>query len=759
MTDSRHAHTAPWHPVLFALIAAALMLAAAFVMFSAFMYYDDEGYVLISLKNFAEHGGLYRDVYSQYGPFPFVFYSAIHELGLPLTHFTGRMVTLAAWTAAAVLGGSLVRQGTRSFSLAVAVLAAVFAYLWVMANEPTHPGGLIVMITMVMGAVGYRWLLLGRIGRWAILTAAGAAMLILTKINVGGLAALSVLAWMLLHARNDYVRRWAPGLLAAAAVLVTVVLMRPLLALPWVQTYAIVFACSAVAAVAAAARAGHALLGMREFGGSIAAGVVVAAAVIGVVMVRGTSIGELVDGVLLAPLRHPAIFSVPFTWAPGAGAFAVGSALGCAASLILHRRHPERIDRGVAVLRVAVAVALAIALLRFPSAVPDRMVFAYGAPCVWLFLWPLAGESHRSASARTWVGLLALGQVLHAFPVAGSQIAWGTVLMLPLGALGAAEALAWLGERLAPARQQHAHRTMLMLRAAVWGLALVLGLKFAQVATRYREGSVFTLPGAELLRLPSHSAAAYRLLTLNAAAHADVLFSEPGMFSFNLWTDLPTPTLANATHWFSLLPAAQQQEIMAVLESHPRACVIVQQSHMDFLRQRGFEPAGPLHDYITRQFKPAFSIDGFDFCVHRDRTIEPLMLGELLVNSSAGAGIENMAVRLRLLLPPGKAVARIELTSAEPARAAALSLHAGSARLEAAPTDVRGTRLGPATAMTWPLRLHGPAMVTAYFDRFAHPHPLPGGLIRLLDASGTEVALARLDETSAGPDLAATARN
>jgi hypothetical protein len=33
-----------------------------------------------------------------------------------------------------------------------------------------------------------------------------------------------------------------------------------------------------------------------------------------------------------------------------------------------------------------------------------------------------------------------------------------------------------------------------------------------------------------------------------------------------------------------------------------------------------------------------------------------------------------------------------------------------------------------------------------HFDRFAQPRPLPGGLIRLLDAKGSEVALARLEE-------------
>jgi hypothetical protein len=67
--------------LVFAIAAAALTVAAGLVIFSAFMFYDDEGYVLLSLRNFAEHGHLYGEVYSQYGPFPYFFYYLLNLLG------------------------------------------------------------------------------------------------------------------------------------------------------------------------------------------------------------------------------------------------------------------------------------------------------------------------------------------------------------------------------------------------------------------------------------------------------------------------------------------------------------------------------------------------------------------------------------------------------------------------------------------------------------------------------------------------------
>ena len=73
-----------WLPLL--LLAAVIGLAASSLLFSTFMIYDDEGYVLLSLKTFAEGGGLYERVYSQYGPFFFLFNQLLHLAGLQFTN-------------------------------------------------------------------------------------------------------------------------------------------------------------------------------------------------------------------------------------------------------------------------------------------------------------------------------------------------------------------------------------------------------------------------------------------------------------------------------------------------------------------------------------------------------------------------------------------------------------------------------------------------------------------------------------------------
>lgn len=750
MTEPRSRPRPAWLATLvLASATAALAVAAARLMFSTFMYYDDEGYVLNSLRNFVAHGGLYREVYTQYGPFPFVFYYALHALGWPLTHTVGRLLTLAAWSGTALACTALVRQATRSLVASVATLAAVFLYLWVMASEPTHPGGLIVVSTAILAALGYRWLAADRVRAWAIAVGVVGAVLLLTKVNVGAFVTLAAIAWVLLHHRHGAVRRWAPWLLMAGGALLPFALMRPLLDAAWVQIYATVFACSAIAAIAAASRAPEPRSGWSVVGWGVLAAGAVAAVVLGTIFVRGTSPGDLLDGVLLGPLRLPKSFSLWYRWPPGTAYVAVASLAACGAACGLRRRRAVAVDAAVAVARIVAALGLVVALCRFPAISPDHLVFAFAMPGLWLFLWPLAGEN-ASGPARTWVGLLFLGQCLHPFPVAGSQIAWGTVLALPLAAMGAWPAAAWLGRHFTPAQPRGGRAEILALQIAVAAVAGLMGWQLTKVSDRYHEGSDLGLPGAEAMRLPSDATALFQVLTLNAVLHGDLLFSEPGMFSLNLWSGLPTPTLANVTHWFSLLNVTQQQAIVAALEAHPRACVIVQREHVKFLTSYGFAPVGPLHDYIAKNFAPAFTLDGFEFCVRRDRQIEPFLLGQLLTLGptapASGPNGENTILQLRVLLPPGQAVASLTVTAPQDRSGHPLTLDATNARVEVTPADRRGEPAGPTVARAWPFTLDGPAIVSIYYNREHNPPAYRGAIIALRDRTGAELALARLKQ-------------
>src|SRR4029077_9963852 len=87
-------------------VAALAFAAVTFVtyliahprMFTGFMGYDDEGYMLTALKGFVNHGHLYDDVFTQYGPFYYEAWGGLFSLvGNPITPDGGRAGGMVAW--------------------------------------------------------------------------------------------------------------------------------------------------------------------------------------------------------------------------------------------------------------------------------------------------------------------------------------------------------------------------------------------------------------------------------------------------------------------------------------------------------------------------------------------------------------------------------------------------------------------------------------------------------------------------------------
>jgi hypothetical protein len=648
-------------PAAFAALAAALGLAGALLLFTTFRTYDDEGYVLFSLANFARAGGLYTQVYSQYGPFFFLAADAAHRLfGFDFTHTAARVITLVHWLGAALLCGHLVWRHTRSAAWSLFALAATFGHLWQMTSEPMHPGGFIVFVVALAAWCGTRFISRAQPRALAVTCGLLGAALVLTKINVGALLIVGAGAWLLLHTSGPRLAR--PAVLLAAAV-------------------------------------------------------------------RGTPPAELLEGVLLAPLRHPGVYSFGVRWRPGAAAFAVASLALCVVA-VRSRAHP-RLAPALAALRLGFAAVAATAWLGWLPLNPLALMMSYGLSCAWLFVLPLASDetAHRAARLRAWLALLALTQALHAYPVGGSQIGWGTFLFAPLLALGAADAVAVLRDKFAR-------------WIAPTALAVAGGIAFALLrvgSSQWRDSEPLGLPGAEALRLEPALATELRVLSVNATAHCDLLFSLPGMFSFNLWTGLPSPTAANVTHWFNLLSPAQQSAVIAQLAAHPRAGLIVERDVLGLITGAGIPVGGPLRDYLYAAFAPAFAAGSHEFWVRRDRSVAPLGTAGVRYRSAPGTAER---VRLELCVTAaGRHVTQIDWLESGRVRA---TFTAANARAALEPLRIDGTSTA-AAAPGWNVPLPPLArLVLLTDDPAALAPPQRAALFRLRDATGAVVGEAIL---------------
>lgn len=736
MAETRVQRPLAWLGV--GLVAATLATAGVWLLFTAFMLYDDEGYVLLSLQNFSRHGSLYDRVYTQYGPFPYLCYDALHRLlGFEFTNTSGRWITWVNWLGTAGACAALVSRVTRSATWGAFTLAGVFSYLWIMINEPVHPGGLITLLVALAAWIGAECWSVKRI-RWFVASMAlvGAALL-LTKINVGVFLIGALFTWLAVNTRNGAAARSLGWLIAVGCAVLPFGLMQSLLDAQWVQQFALVFTCGALSLLLAARHRADAIVGPREWVLTAAVGVGAVALLLAITLARGTSLSGLWHGILLDPLHQPRVYFFAMNWRPGSGVLALGSL--ALAGVVAWRGawRDARFVWFVVWTRLAVTAALLGSQLGTTPLSLAGWGLSYGVSLAWLFAIPLHPDD-RAGPARMWLALLLVFQCLHAFPVAGSQLNWGTFLCVPLLALGMADAWPLLREKLARG-SRWADRTLV---TAVGAIALVITCQYAWLGwSRYSSSEPLGIQGAEKLRMPHQVTYALRIVTENLRAHGDMLFSAPGLYSANLWTGLPTPTLANATHWFSLLTERQQQEIIDRLSSQPRAVVLIQRGLLDYLVKNGFAQRGPLQAWLRANFQQAFAIYPYEIWVKQDRQIAAFSTAAVLATPDS----ERTSLVLTLRAP-AQPVHRIEVCNVDQPRVPQLILDGGSADVTITPIGLDGAATAPAMAARFPFTFEGAAKVSL---RFTPPRAdLVDGqtLLVLRDANSSIVGEVRVTE-------------
>src|ERR1700693_3622195 len=137
----------------FAVVSGAAAYLGYLAMFTGFFSYDDEGVLLLTLRTFISGRALYDQIAIQYGPFYFETMGALGALGVPFDHDSGRFITLGVWLAIALLAGIAVFVFTRNLALGLSTHLITFATAATLTNEPMHPGGLVMLLTIGIAAV------------------------------------------------------------------------------------------------------------------------------------------------------------------------------------------------------------------------------------------------------------------------------------------------------------------------------------------------------------------------------------------------------------------------------------------------------------------------------------------------------------------------------------------------------------------------------------------------------------------------------
>ncbi|MCW2981901.1 MAG: hypothetical protein JWO14_3628 [Solirubrobacterales bacterium] len=575
-------------------------------------FQEDEGYMLTTLKSFLHRGHLYDRVFSQYGPFYTEFWAGIFSLfGLPVTPDAARDLTMVAWVACSLGFGLAMLRITGSIFIGIAVQVLTFAMLTVLTGEPLHPGGLICMllvaVVLVAGFVTDRRaeLLMAALG--ALLAA-----LVLTKINVGGLALISfglvcTVTYPVLSAR-----RLSRSAIELIFVLVPLLLVSSKAGEAWAWHLGLHVSIAAVGVVIALRARQSDRREDGELWWVVGGFLVLAVLICGTTIASGTSFGALFEGVVTQPLHQDEAFFLPLDLPAHIWAFdAVG--LACALAYWAQARSATPAST---VLRKAASVAsvllgIEIGLTLVANSLPANPVTLSGSPVsllafTWVALVPPLGGTRRASFAVLFLPTLAVLQPLHAFPVAGSQLYWGSFPLVGVAAICVANGARGLWAMTA----ERPEREVLFAFAALAALALTVftvngTVREPLIESRNAYGArqPLDLPGAADVRLEEGEDDGLRAITAAIVSNCPASFlAEPGMDSFYIWSQMEPPTGLNATAWMTLFDDAKQRQVIEETRSIERLCLLRDKGIAEFW-SAGPVPRGPLVEYLHKGFR------------------------------------------------------------------------------------------------------------------------------------------------------------
>jgi hypothetical protein len=609
----------------FAAVTVVTALIAKPRMFTIVMSYDDEGYMLTALKSFIHRGGLYNETFAQYGPFFFEFWGGLFSIfGIPVTHDAGRTITTIVWVTSCLGLGLVTMRLTRNLFLGLGTQILAFTVLTVLINEPMHPGGLITVLLVTILAISC--FISDRRSMVAMyLLGIAVAALVLTKINIGGFAVISLALACAVTYPVLLRRRWVRPLIEAIFVATPILLMSSKFGEGWAVHYAFHVAIAALAVVIVLrARTNADRPWTDELSGLVFGFVAFVVLVLVVCVADGTTLSGLWEGLVTLPLNQSKAFTIPTELAKRVWvADAIALAGACGYWYLRRRRPGGELGRGwiaaISVLSIAVGVEMALSVigktfpstqLTFPGAGFAALAF------IWVALIPLGKEDPKVAFGRLFLPLLATLQSLHAFPVAGSQLGWSLFLLTTVAALCVGNGIRGLALATEGAWERWA-------AIALASLATLIAAQFL-INTQLEEPYEFAhflyteagresvdLPGSGTIRIAPEELNTLRGVTDALEENCGAFLTEPGLGSFYLWTGREPPTGMFATAWTTLWDDKIQDRVIDETKDIKGLCLL-RNFPLAEAWSYGPVPPGPLVEYLEEGFKPVTTVGSYE---------------------------------------------------------------------------------------------------------------------------------------------------
>ena len=563
--------------VAYTTVIALLLLYGWVVMHALWSFHDDEGAMLASLSEWRRGGEPCRDYYLQYGPLWAAFWnSAASVLGLELTHSTARIFTFGTWVLSAGLIGIATRRLTHSHTATVASLVLSFLGLEALTREPLHPVGLLTALTAGLVVAST----LKESSRLQpVLIGLFISSMALVKINIGALAFLALLFLYSLSLPPRFSRaRLIVGALTALPAL-WLVRSNPALAL--------LFASAAFTLLIQSAEIPGKAVSRKEVL-STGLGLCIPVLVILVFWwMNHWSIAGLIDGVVLRPLEHPEVYSLPLPVS--------GLVLALSAIVLIVALSKSQVSDSVASIVGLVGLAGGQATAGvLPSTGPGSV----------------ASGSTTNRSTAMVVSVFGVFLFLGAFPVAGSQVAQAALPFIPLISMLLLQASRDFSRRATFASHRGVGSHLSRLAPVL--LAIVVMWPNFDIVKSFTASPPAPLPGLASVQLPTSQAKELRNVAVWLESNCDMAVSDPGIRTLNLITGIPYPGRVPVGPWYRLLRPTEEERIITSLAAAQRPCLVSDPVVRDFWLRGQPSRATILDQYLADNFRVVDSIGRYE---------------------------------------------------------------------------------------------------------------------------------------------------
>jgi hypothetical protein len=579
----------------------------------SFRDWDDEGYMLLSLKHYIAGGHLYTQVFTEYGPvFFWVESSLFRLLHQPVTHDAGRYITLLLWFMASVAAAWFVYRISRSLLAASATGLVMMLNAAGMFSEPDHPQHLALLVLMLACCASTAENPLGLF----ILGALSAALFFI-KVNIGVFCFVALFGTLCCVLRSGLVRRIGSLIFLLYFFVGPAALMHRDLH-TWASGYCVLaILCGGLTFVTALYTSPRFASVQSTLPFAVLGAVLLSVLVLTWTILQKIPIHSLLDGILLTPLHHPQLFQFPLK-VPLLTTLCVAVVVGGVIVLYSLQRKKQQDVHWINLVRAVAGLCIVVTFV-----FTDRYAVVIAVLCVPLGLLPdNTGEWKISEYLpRLFISLLTATELLESYPVGGSQVAISIAPLLLWSFLciddGARELL-----RRFPQWNQAPGRLPAM--GTLIGVVLILCLE-----AKTLRGSIWrmrfftpasTLRGSQSLHLAPATEKMYVTLASSIGRNCDMLYTLPGMGSLNLWSGAQAPNGMNLTAWVRFFRPDQQQEILRILENDPNACAVWNPKIESKWNSIAFNATSPLASYIVNDMPRVSAVGDYQIRVNPQRT-------------------------------------------------------------------------------------------------------------------------------------------